>query len=102
VAGWACVPGVARVGLPAMGYVVVAIFFAVFAVLAVGALALQVIGLSGRVRMLEKGREVERRHREHPTLRVERTQDSMARLPPEPEDDQVGVVLKNLGPRSPQ
>jgi hypothetical protein len=49
--------------------------------------------------MLEKGREVERRHREHLTLQVERMQDRMAGVPPEPEGDQVGVVLKNLGPR---
>jgi hypothetical protein len=41
--------------LRAVGYVVVAIFLAFFGLLAAGALALQIIGLSGRVRMLERG-----------------------------------------------
>ncbi|HET8732606.1 MAG TPA: hypothetical protein VFM45_02415 [Anaeromyxobacteraceae bacterium] len=39
-----------------MGHVVVAIFLAVFGLLAAGALALQIIGLSGQARMLERGR----------------------------------------------
>ncbi len=39
-----------------MGYLVVAIFLGFFGLLAAGALALQIIGLSGRGGMLERGR----------------------------------------------
>ena len=57
---------------------VVGISLAVVGLLALGSLALQVRGLTGRVKSLEKARQVERRHREHLTGQVERLQDRAA------------------------
>ncbi|HZY05160.1 MAG TPA: hypothetical protein VFF02_16840 [Anaeromyxobacteraceae bacterium] len=45
----------------------------IVAALAVGALAIYLLGR--RLRKLERGREVERRHREHLTPQVERLED---------------------------
>jgi hypothetical protein len=59
-----------------------AILIAVFAFLAARGLALQVLGLSGRLRKLEAAREVERRHREHLAVQVEPIQDRKEGVPP--------------------
>jgi len=43
---------------------------------------------------------VERRHREALAVQVEHLEDRAAGVPPEPEDDVVGVVVKNLHART--
>ena len=77
----------------------VAVSIGGFALLVVGALALQVCELTGRLRKLEKAREVERRHRERLTLQVERLQEQGAGMSQDPEMPSAGIVVKNLGPK---
>ena len=63
------------------------------------ALALQVFGLRRRLRRLERSRDVERRHREHLTLEVEKLRDRAAGARPERDEEIFGVVVNGRAPR---
>lgn len=67
-----------------MGTILVTTFVAVFALLAVGALAIQILGLTGRMRRMERALDVEHRHRERLTGQAERLGDHSEGTPPVP------------------
>ena len=76
-----------------------AVGFVCLAVAAAVGLALQFLGLRRRLRRLERARDVERRHREHLTLEVEKLRDRADGVQPERDEEISAVLLNGRAPR---